>query len=257
MADLRLPYSKPTSSLGDLLRHWESQGLLVTDRNMAEHHLRFIGYYRLRGYAHHFQQIATNATGVRLHQFRRGSTFENIFDLYCLDRGLRSSLTAMLERIEVGVRTVISEKASIAYGPHWFLSKIAFADDAHHQATDQIFRKILNERESARRHNFLAHYRKTYSAPEIPPSWMMFELLSFGNISHIYAGLSSRLKKDIAANFDISPETLTSWIWALSCLRNLCAIIVASGIEVLPSSQNKIRNCVPTLLRARSHCTFL
>lgn len=114
MAESRVPYSKQPISPADLLGHWESQGLSISQPEKALHYLKFIGYYRLRGYARHFQNLNH---GSEYHRFRRGTTFENILDLYKFDRKLRTHLMDALEKIEVSIRTVVSETASAQQGP--------------------------------------------------------------------------------------------------------------------------------------------
>jgi abortive infection bacteriophage resistance protein len=220
MSEARIPYAKSASSFDDLLNHWAAQGLGIAERNTAKHYLQFIGYYRLRGYARRFQILTE---GPNYHHFHPGTTFEDIIHLYKFDRKLRASLMDALERIEVAIRSVVSERMSNAHGPHWFLNPDSFMDDRAFQKTCQLARDLLSDSESEKKHSFLAHYRKKYNTPDLPPGWMLFEILSFGNISHIYSGLSSRLKKDIASIFDLSPAVLSSWMRALSYLRNLCA----------------------------------
>lgn len=220
MAEPRVPYTKQSSPPQVLITHWESQGLRIPDHAVASHYLQFIGYYRLRGYARYFQNLKE---GPGYHDFYSGTTFEQIIDLYKFDRKLRASLMDALEKIEVSIRTVISETASLLYGPHWYMNAASFKDQTSFDKTSETLRKLLSDNESEKKHGFLMHYRSKYSSPDLPPSWMVFEVLSFGNISHIYAGISSRLKKDVASVFNVSPPTLASWIRSLSYLRNLCA----------------------------------
>jgi hypothetical protein len=39
---------------------------------------------------------------------------------------------------------------------------------------------------------FIQHYYATYSRPALPPSWMVFELLSFGTVSLVYKNRTGR-----------------------------------------------------------------
>lgn len=50
------------------------------------------------------------------------------------------------------------------------------------------------------------------------------EMLTWGEISHLYAGLSSNaLKKKIAANLGLNEEILSSWLKSFNTIRNYCA----------------------------------
>ena len=69
----------------------------------------------------------------------------------------------------------------------------------------------------------LEHYYQTYSAPEIPPAWIVFEILPFGCVSRIYENLKRPYRKAVAEKFGIEESILQSWFHALSVLRNSCA----------------------------------
>lgn len=72
--------------------------------------------------------------------------------------------------------------------------------------------------------NFLRHYLSQYNEPRLPPCWMMMEMLTWGELSHLYANLqSSALKKQIATNLGLNAEILESWLKAFNSIRNICA----------------------------------
>ena len=75
-----------------------------------------------------------------------------------------------------------------------------------------------------RKENFLRHYLSKYDSPKLPPSWMMIEMLTWGELSHLYVGLkSNQAKKQIAQNLGLHAEVLESWLKSLNDVRNLCA----------------------------------
>lgn len=64
----------------------------------------------------------------------------------------------------------------------------------------------------------------TYNRPSNPPSWMCLELLTIGELSHIYRGLANNSdKKRIADFFDVHHRVFTSWLHTLTYVRNICA----------------------------------
>jgi abortive infection bacteriophage resistance protein len=70
---------------------------------------------------------------------------------------------------------------------------------------------------------FIQHYYDQYNDPELPPSWMMFEVLSFGSVSQIFKKLKRENQKPIANTFQLDSGVLASWLHAISYLRNLVA----------------------------------
>lgn len=69
----------------------------------------------------------------------------------------------------------------------------------------------------------LNYYYSTYSSPDLPPSWIIMELLSLGTVSRLFSLLVPEERKAIAHIFKIKERYLTSWIWSLTYVRNLCA----------------------------------
>ena len=69
-----------------------------------------------------------------------------------------------------------------------------------------------------------AHFAK-YSSPSMPPVWKTLEVVSFGNLSKLYANMKDvEVKKDVAKSFGLPQYTyLESWMCSLTVLRNCCA----------------------------------
>ncbi|MEF9957878.1 MAG: Abi family protein, partial [Acinetobacter sp.] len=79
-------------------------------------------------------------------------------------------------------------------------------------------------KDKVRKENFLRHYLSKYDSPKLPPSWMMIEMLTWGELSHLYVGLkSTQAKKQIAQNLGLHAEVLESWLKTLNDVRNICA----------------------------------
>ncbi len=228
---LFVKYNKPALSNADLLARWQAKGLAVTNPADAQRALSFIGYFRLRGYA---LPLMTPKPSGR--QFKAGVTFDDILARYELDRDLRRITLGQLERIEVAVRTVISNIMSLQYGPFWYLnhpSQVLGHISGPRGKTEPFkLGAFLGEveRETHRsKDTFAQHYFSTYTEPLLPPSWLMAECLSFGKWSVLYQHLQKadpthpNPKKAVAKAFGLSVSLLESWLHALTILRNTCA----------------------------------
>ena len=217
-----MKYAKPTLDLEAQIALLRQRGLVIPDENRARHYLRFIGYYRLSGYALPFQ-IDQNADGQ--HLFQAGVNFEDILDLYVFDRHLRLVVMNAVERIEVAFRTLLSQVMSERQGPHWFMDSGQFVPHFHHtefmaRAKNDIGQGNLPSNTCQ---VFIKHYYQKYGDPELPPSWMLFEALSLGTVSHIYKHLTRQNQRAIARPFPLDAQVLGSWMHALTYLRNLAA----------------------------------
>lgn len=243
-------FNKPEKSNSELIAEWKKRKLLIPDEQRAQRYLDFISYYRLSAYSIPFQISAS-------HLFRANTSFDDILDLYIFDRELRLLVMDAIERIEVAVRTQICNVISLAkdqnnntFGAFWYLDGKHFLRKfPHFRFLANLEKQLLEEKErlerdiqhiskrkqlsqaqqqalisNAKKENFLRHYLSQYDEPRLPPCWMMMEMLTWGELSHLYANLqSSALKKQIATNLGLNAEILESWLKAFNSIRNICA----------------------------------
>ena len=164
-----------------------------------------------------------NADGS--HRFLDGVSFEDVLDLYVFDRKLRLAVMDAVERIEVAFRAQFSQTMSEQHGPHWFMDAAHFQPGYDHAGFIARIKKDIghDNAKAAMRQTFIKHYYDKYGDPELPPSWMIFEVLSFGTVSLAFKHLTRQNQKPVAKPFGLAGEVLASWLHALSYLRNLAA----------------------------------
>lgn len=218
-----LSFEKPPLSIFEQISLLKSRGLVINNPKQCKTALAHIGYYRLSGYMLPFYVFPTEN-----HVFKRGTKFEEIIEHYEFDRQLRILCINAIEKIEVSFRANVSNYMSLYdKNSHWYENEHYFKDIKYHskllnelrndlgKPTDKFLRKPKEK--------FIDHYHSKYSYPELPPSWMIFETLSFGEISFLFKNLLDCHKKQIASSFDQDDKILSSWIHSLCFLRNLCA----------------------------------
>ena len=96
------PYSKPPLSVSDQIELLKTRGLQIPDENRANRYLQNISYYHLSGYMYPF------LTDKKQHQYKPGSRFDDIVNLYLFDRELRILIFSTIEKIEIAIRAQIS-----------------------------------------------------------------------------------------------------------------------------------------------------
>lgn len=217
MSGHREPYLKKPLHAEEHIDLLASRGLEIEDRARAIHYLTYIGYFRLSGYFPPFQTRDDEGCSV----FRPGARFSNILDLYIFDRKIRLLLIDALERIEVAIRTTVSNTMSLAHGAFWLNNPDLFNHGHHAEILDQITAAI-DLREGRTHHAFLKHYADKYENV-YPPSWMILETLSFGQVSHIFKRLKGQNQKAISAAFGLDHAFFESWLHSLWFSRNLVA----------------------------------
>lgn len=215
MAEVRI-FEKPALSLPAQLELLKKRGLGIEDDKKALHYLQHVGYFRISGYLHHFQ----NADST----FPAGVTFSTVFDHYKFDRELRLLVLDAIERIEVAAKSAVFNSMATMEGPHWFMKPDLFSVKMDHAAFIEGIREEVVPAEDKRGHHlFLDSYFQNYDEPNLPPSWMVAEVLTFGSVSHIYNNLKVNCRKRISGPLQIHFETFGSWLHACSHLRNVCA----------------------------------
>ena len=221
-------YGKPALSHRQMVEQLTQRGLDVPDRQRAERYLRHIGYYRLSPYMIPFQ--AHDGT----HEFHPGTSFDDVLGLYVFDRHLRLLVLDAVERVEVAVRASLTDIMSTQAGDaHWYMDARYFRDrEKHQRLLDEIRREChlhLGRRaepvgDSVNYRSALEHYLTTYGTPELPPSWVMVEMLTIGQLSHLYANVHPRrLRTAVAASLGLNETVLSSWLKTYVRVRNVCA----------------------------------
>ncbi|MBK9649693.1 MAG: Abi family protein [Deltaproteobacteria bacterium] len=157
-------FTKPAISPKQHVQRWRERGLPLDDdeARAALQLLTFVSAYRLKGYWLPLVDPATERLGswVRL---------EHIVRRYQLDQDAKRILSNAMGPLEVAVRTVISDTLSARHSPHWFLKPEVLRPTQDH-SLGMILRKIEEEVERARERPFVAHYRRHYNEPYLPPS---------------------------------------------------------------------------------------
>ncbi len=216
-----MEYTKTPLTIPQQIEKLKYRGLLFNNEVLAAKYLSNISYYRLRAYTFPFQNNVDDEDDH--HFFRKDIQFNDIIDLYCFDRRLRSLIFNAIEKIEVAVRTkIISEYALSTNDSHWFLNKeLYFRTEKYDYIIDDIEEEIDRSTE-----DFIKHYKMKYDEPDFPPSWMTLEVLSFGTLSRLYSYLDKKSDKNkrIAQAFGLpNSDIFENWIHAISILRNFCA----------------------------------
>ena len=192
----------------------KDRGLSISDETKAVSYLTNIGYFRLSAYFYPLLEFPKEQ-----HRYKPDATFKKVMDMYRFDRKLRLLLFNEIEKIEVAIRSCITNYASLNFGNlFWLTDKSFFSNEDKYQATLAVIDKeIQNSKE-----DFITHFNETY-LEAYPPAWMIAEIIPFGSLAHIFMNLKDNgLKKKIAQHFCLQAPAFVSWLIVLGGLRNLC-----------------------------------
>lgn len=217
----KIPYIKPPFTNAELIEQLKQRRLIIEDADRATRYLDFISYYRLSAYFLPYQSAKD--------LFKDNVKFDDVLNLYIFDRKLKLVLMDAIERIEVAVRSAISNYMSLSRNsPHWFLDENHFDNYSPEKGKSfQDYRgfldSITNSLNKQKDATPVIHYYSKYSTPNLPPGWVVMELLTLGQVSKIYSILKTPYKKKIAKKFKTSWQLLEAVLMSLTVIRNKCA----------------------------------
>lgn len=213
-------YEKPSLSVTEQAALILERGLVCTDRARLEKYLSTIGYYRLSAYWLPFE-YPSELPHTRDHRFRPGTTFDKVLGLYIFDRNLRMLVMEAMERVEVAIRTRWANALAVRHGSHAYMQSELFKNPWQHSSD---LSKIAANLEASKE-PFVAHYRRQYKRPFLPPIWAVVETMTLGGLSRWFKNTDdTAAKKEVAQAFNMPTiEVLEHILHALTPVRNVCA----------------------------------
>ena len=207
-------YAKRPLTLPEQLEHLRQKGLAINDPQRALEVLRRVGLYRFKGYLLPYKSPEGYAAGI---------TFEEIEALMEFDEALRLHVLQAMPLVEVGIRQAINQYMLERYGVRWYARSELFAAPTDYFDHTGFLAKALSEFHGMP-DLFVGHYRAKYDQTEPPPAWMIAETMTLGSWSKLFEALADRQhRNDIAETLGLNGKTLTSWLHALTVVRNVCA----------------------------------
>nr|WP_317333966.1 Abi family protein [uncultured Romboutsia sp.] len=195
----------------------KNRKLIVGNDEEVKKVLATVNYYRFSGYFRYYYKYGRE-------EFKEGSSFEEIYDLYKFDTELRRLCMELTEEIEIKFRTHIAYYIAHNFGEYGHLEK----DNFYRKDFHDEFIKILNKKiESYKDKEYIKHHKEIYNGKI--PIWVVVEILSFTDLSKLYSNMNNHdSKKIIMDNYtdkDVvkNAETVRHWIHSVSEVRNRCA----------------------------------
>lgn len=208
-----------------------SRGMNVNDPLRAQRKLTQVGYYRFKGYsypARYFEIVNIDGRNIKrvTTNYRHGTSFEDAFNFYLMDKRMRILLLDAIERIEVYFRAIIAHEIGGA-SPTAYLDKKNFSKEAF---KDAGYGTCPNYSEWLDRHNRLLAGSKEESIlnhiknGKPIPLWVASEAWDFGCLSKFYSMLTGANQDLICSRVGVnSRRALDNWLININGIRNRCA----------------------------------
>jgi len=211
---MKVNYTKKCTLPKDLILLLKNRGLSFSDEQKAVNYLTNIGYFRLSAYC--YPLLNEPKTD---HLYKSGATFDLVMNMYRFDRKLRLLLFNEIEKIEVAIRSAMSNWISDG------LNDVFWMTDAQNFNNPDIFAKrlsIIQSELDKTGEEFIVHFKNKYANP-YPPAWMIAEIAPFGVLCSTFNNLKYKsIQKKVANYFRLPVSVFSSWMVSLVSLRNLC-----------------------------------
>lgn len=206
------PFTKPATTYEQQVEQLQQRGMTIDDVDTARFYLQHLNYYRLCAYWLPFEADHAN------HQFKPGTHFNDVLNLYIFDRELRLLVLDAIERIEVSMRGQWAYQLAHHHGPHAHLIAHLFDRKFWQSNLDKLTEETYRSDEA-----FIKHHLSEY-AESLPPVWAVCEVMSLGLLSRWYNSLKpAPTRRAIAGVYGVDEKVLQSWMHHLSLVRNICA----------------------------------
>lgn len=196
----------------------ENKGLIIDDYLSTEDILIRENYFFISGYRHLFLKSPKDRN------FIKGTTFRELYSLFNFDRQIRNIFFKNLLIIENNLKSIISYQLSKKYGfrEKDYLRQENFTKvpEKQKQLYDTLKKMKRQIRVNGSQHSATSHYLKNYG---YVPLWVVVKVLSFGIVGELYTVMKREDQEEIASVYDLSVNSLLTYLPILSNYRNLCA----------------------------------
>jgi len=211
--------AKPYKSYDDLLAFLQNdKNLIIEDMDSAKHIMAKTSYFSLiSGYKNTFKNPTTG-------NYIDGTTFEDIYRLYCFDHELRSIFLKYIFIAERSVKSSLAYHFSATYGEQ----QKEYASYSHYITTPankgkiqkllDIFHYQLTRNKD---HAYIKHYKVKHHNV---PLWIMVQVLTLGQISHMFDYLNATVPIKVCNDFHrIARKDMHSFLSIMTKHRNAYA----------------------------------
>lgn len=184
----------------------KSRGLIIENEDFVEDVLDKINYYRLSGYLHDFKEQSGDS-------YYSGLSFKQIYDIYKFDSKFTRILLFALENVEETFKSRLSYSLSKDFpdDPLIYLKKCIYKDEDKYNKFCSIFNKNIKENKGL---PFIKHHIVDYDGNF--PIWVAVEIMTLGNIYHMYNNLENIYQKQIARKYNTGINQINNWLCNLT-----------------------------------------
>lgn len=195
---------KPFKTLDEQISILKGRNLIINSDDYVKEILSQINYYNvINGYKSVFLKRDLNGVLFFPEEFKDGTTFEELYNLYLMDFELKKIVFPYLIRFEKLLKTSCAYYFSKEYRePYSYLQMKNYSNDIS-KLTNVLkniatLSNLVNSNNKNTRKTAIKHYIDNYTQV---PLWVLVNFLTLGNISYFYNSLDNSVQSNIAKTF--------------------------------------------------------
>lgn len=209
---------KPFCTYGEQIKTLTDKMLIVDNEEYAKLLLKKCGYYALiSGYKKPFKQSDGN--------YKRGTSIEDIYALYCFDMELRHILLKNILLVENHLKSLISYSFCEEFGEdqqqYLISTNYNYSTPKMQNEINELISILQTITKEPHKHNYINYQLKKYGNI---PLWAIMRVLTLGNVSKMYSMLKPTIQTKVSKEFlYVNEGMLANMLDLLSRFRNICA----------------------------------
>lgn len=212
-------FSKEYKNPDEIMQILKERGMIFKNPKRAKRILTENNYFFIKGYNY----LLLNNDG----NYKSNVDFEDLFDLYILDKDLKMIVFRQLLEIEQKIKATLSNFISSKYG----IKETSYLRKSNFDLTNPYVTKVINkikkqEKIYGEKNEAVKYYKNKYN---YVPLWVLSKSLTMGTIRDLYSIMrpddQDRISKEILY-VDIDSKRvvkLKNMIALLADIRNMCA----------------------------------
>lgn len=190
----------------------------IPDERFAREMLKRTCYYSLvAGYKDIYKDPSTGC-------YLKGTTFNDIVELYSFDEKLRSLFLQYLFRIEDQIKSLVSYYFSLKYGSDQSAYLTTTNYNYNKQTKNEIDTMLHIFNNLATKNTDFEAINHARNKHKNVPLWILVTAMTFGNIYKMYSALTNDLQKKVCSSYlGINSKELEMLLAVTSKFRNVCA----------------------------------
>ena len=206
-------------NLKEQIEKLQSKGLVIKNNKNNRNILFDNNYYNIiNGFKDPFLDKNSDCK-----VFRKGTTFDEIYCLYSIDRKIRNLVLEYSLIIENSLKTKIAHFFAREYGEYEYLNcnNYKFSSANEKTKTIALINSISLTINRNNKHPIYKHYVEDKQT--MIPIWALVSLLDFGTIREMYEDLQDKTQFELANYYTLNVNTMKTFVSTLNMFRNVCA----------------------------------